>query len=320
MKKSLVLGAGGFIGNHLVNRLVSEGHFVVGADIKEPDFEPSNANKFFVGDLGNQSFIDELFFHNQYDEIYQLAADMGGAGYINTGTNDADVMSNSVLINANILQAAVKNNVKTILFTSTACVYPEHNQMDPNHVTCEEHTVYPADPDTEYGWEKLFSERMYLAFNRQHGMNNKIVRLHNVFGPLGTWDGGKEKAPAAICRKVAQATDSIEIWGNGEQTRSFLFIDECIEGIVRIMHSDFNGPVNLGSEQMISINQLVDIVSEIAGKDLKKVHIPGPIGVLGRTSHNKLIGEKLNWQPDEDLRSGLAKTYAWIASQVLKSL
>lgn len=320
MKRSLVLGAGGFIGNHLVNRLLADGHFVVGADVKTPEFESSNAQKFFVGDLGSQDFIDELFFHNEYDEIYQLAADMGGAGYINTGINDADVMSNSVLINANVLKAAVKNNIKTVLFTSTACVYPEHNQMDPENVTCEEHTVYPADPDTEYGWEKLFSERMYLAFNRQYGMNNKIVRLHNVFGPLGTWDGGKEKAPAAICRKVAQATDSIEIWGNGEQTRSFLFVDECVEGIVRMMTSDFNGPVNLGSEQMISINDLVDIVSEIAGKSLEKIHIPGPIGVLGRTSHNKLIEEKLNWRPDEDLRSGLAKTYAWIASQVLKSL
>jgi nucleoside-diphosphate-sugar epimerase len=317
MKNILVLGAGGFIGNHLVEKLVAEGNNVVGADIKLPMFSVSAASKFFVGDLSRQSMIDEIFLHNSYDEVYQLAADMGGIGYIAHG-NDSSVMSTSVLINANVLQACVANNVKKIFYSSSACIYPERNQLDPNSPHCEESSAYPADPDTEYGWEKLFSERLYLAFGREHDIDVKIARFHNIFGPLGTWTGGKEKAPAAICRKVAEQQDggTVEVWGDGTQTRSFLFIDECLTGIEKLMNSDFSGPVNLGSEEMVSIDQLTDMVIKISGKKLTKKYVHGPRGVAGRNSHNSLIQEKLGWKPNETLYSGLEKTYKWVDSQV----
>lgn len=317
MKNILVLGAGGFIGNHLVEKLVSEGNNVTGADIKKPMFSTSAASKFFIGDLSRQNFVDEIFLHNEYDEVYQLAADMGGIGYIAHG-NDSAVMTTSVLINANILQASVANGVKKIFYSSSACIYPERNQLDPDNPHCEESSAYPADPDTEYGWEKLFSERLYLAFAREHGIEVRIARFHNIFGPLGTWSGGKEKAPAAICRKVAEQNDGgvIEIWGDGTQTRSFLFIDECLTGIEKLMNSSFSGPVNLGSEEMVSINELADMVIEISGKKLTKIHVDGPRGVAGRNSHNDLINKKLGWKPAESLYSGLEKTYRWVDAQV----
>ena len=316
MKNILVLGAGGFIGSHLVKRLKEEDCYVVGVDLKKPEFWETYADKFIIADLRDYQSVIKLF-NIKYDEIYQLAADMGGAGYINTGFNDAEVMGNSILINVNVLKAAHVFRCNKILYSSTACVYPEYNQMDLFGVNCREDSVYPAQPDTEYGWEKLFSERLYLAYNKNYGMNNKIARYHNVFGPYGTWDGGKEKAPAAIVRKVAKATDSIEIWGDGEQTRSFLYIDECVEGTIKLMRSkDFDGPVNIGSERMISINNLVNIVSGIANKKLVKKHIPGPIGVKARVSDNQLIQEKLGWKPEENLEYGLTQLYNWVSSLI----
>ncbi len=317
MKKILVLGAGGFIGNHLVEKLVAEGNVVTGADIKKPMFSASSASKFFVGDLSRQSFVEEIFLHNKYDEVYQLAADMGGIGYIAHG-NDSAVMATSVLINTNILQAAVLNGVKKIFYSSSACIYPERNQLNPDDPHCEESSAYPADPDTEYGWEKLFSERLYLAFSREYDIEVRIARFHNIFGPLGTWTGGKEKAPAAICRKVAEQSDggSIEIWGDGTQTRSFVFIDECLTGIEKLMNSPFSGPVNLGSEEMVSIDTLADMVIAISGKKLSKTYVDGPRGVAGRNSHNDLIHEKLGWKPEESLYTGLEKTYRWVDAQV----
>jgi nucleoside-diphosphate-sugar epimerase len=316
MKNILVLGAGGFIGSHLVKKLKEEDCFVVGVDLKYPEFWNTFADKFIIADLRNYESVKNIF-NIKYDEIYQLAADMGGAGYINTGFNDAEVMGNSVLINVNVLKAAYEAGCKKILYSSTACVYPEYNQINPKVVNCKEDSVYPAQPDTEYGWEKLFSERLYLAYNKNYKMNNKIARYHNVFGPYGTWDGGKEKAPAAIVRKVVTSIDSIEIWGDGEQTRSFLYIDECIEGTIRLMRSkDFDGPVNIGSERMISINDLADIVSGIAKKNLVKSHISGPIGVKARVSDNQLIQEKLGWKPEENLEYGLTQLYNWVLSLV----
>ena len=316
-KKALVLGAGGFIGGHLVKRLKAEGYWVRGADLKFHEHAETAADDFAVGDLRDQSFCKAII-DTRFDEVYQLAADMGGAGYIFVGTHDADIMHNSALINLNVIDAAHKRNISNIFYSSSACMYPAYNQEDPDNPNCEESSAYPAAPDSEYGWEKLFSERMYLAFNRNHGMRCRVARYHNIFGPEGTWDGGKEKAPAAICRKVAKARsgDEIEIWGDGLQTRSFLYIDECVEGTTRLLRSGFEGPVNIGSEEMVSINQLVDIVADIAGKDIRKNNIPGPVGVRGRNSDNRLIEQKLGWKPSQPLVKGLEKTYAWIEQRV----
>lgn len=318
MKTALVLGGGGFIGSHLVKKLKEENFYVVAADLKYPEFWNTYADKFVIGDLRNYKTVIDLF-NIQYDEIYQLAADMGGAGYINTGDNDAEVMGNSILINVNILKAAQSTGCKKIFYSSTACVYPEYNQLNTNDVNCKEDSVYPAQPDTEYGWEKLFSERLYLAYNKNYGMNNKIARYHNIFGPYGTWEGGKEKAPAAICRKVIMADNGgkIEIWGDGKQTRSFLYIDECIYGTLKLMRSNsFNGPVNIGSEKMISINNLVDIISSIDNKKINKIYVNGPIGVKARVSDNSLIKNSLGWKPKEDLENGLFHLYNWIKSLI----
>lgn len=318
MKTALVLGAGGFIGSHLVKRLKEDGFIVRGVDLKYPEHWKTYADQFIIGDLRDPKFVEEVF-HTRYDEVYQLAADMGGAGYINSGDNDAEVMGNSILINVNVLKQAEKVGVKSVFFSSTACVYPEYNQMNPDKINTREDSVYPAAPDTEYGWEKLFSERLYLAYNRNYGMKNKIARYHNVYGPYGTWDGGKEKAPAAICRKVAKATDEIEIWGDGNQHRSFLYIDECIKATVDFYRQDkYFEPINIGSERNVSINELVDIVCEIAGKKLTKKHVPGPLGVHARTSHNELITSVLGYAPDENLEYGLTQTYQWIQGELNK--
>ncbi len=318
VKKALVLGAGGFIGHHLVTRLKNESYWVAGVDIKKPEFSPTAADVFTIGDLRNYKVCDAAITPD-IDEIYQLAADMGGAGYIFTGEHDADVMHNSASINLHVAHAAVTKGVYDIFYSSSACIYPKYNQEDPDNPTCSEESAYPAAPDSEYGWEKLFSERMYLAFNRNHGLRVRIARFHNIFGPEGTWQGGREKAPAAICRKIAQARngDDLEIWGDGKQTRSFLYIDECLEGIRRLMQSNFSGPVNIGSEEMVSINGLVDMVSRIAGKKLIKKHVTtGPQGVRGRNSDNRLIEEKLNWKPSRPLEEGIEATYRWIKQQV----
>lgn len=317
MKKALVCGAGGFIGSHLVKRLKKEDFWVRGVDLKYPEFAETEADDFVIGDLRDprlcKSVVDQRF-----DEVYQLAADMGGAGYVFTGENDADIMHNSAMINLNMLKACYERNVKRIFYSSSACVYPEYNQMDPDNPNCAEDSVYPAEPDSEYGWEKLFSERMYLAFQRNYGMEVRIARYHNIFGPEGSWCDGKEKAPAAICRKVAEIHDGgeIEIWGDGKQTRSFLYIDECLEGSTRLMRSDFTGPVNIGSEEMVTINQLADMIMRIAGKELTRKHIEGPLGVKGRNSNNRLIYGNLDWKPSQPLENGLRKTYAWIEEQV----
>lgn len=317
MKKALVLGAGGFIGSHLVNRLKSEGFWVRGVDLKYPEFSPTQADEFVIGDLREQSVCRKVL-DTYFDQVYQLAADMGGAGYIFTGENDANVMHNSVLININIVEQCVKHKVERVFYSSSACMYPEHNQMDPDNPKCSEDSAYPANPDSEYGWEKLFSERIYLAFERNYGLKVRVARFHNIFGIEGTWRGGKEKAPAAICRKVAEAQEGtqIEIWGDGKQTRSFLYVDECVEAVRRLVESDFSGPVNIGSEEMISINDLAKMVIEISGKNLSINNIPGPTGVRGRNSDNKLIGEKLGWKPSRPLREGMERTYAWIKQQV----
>ena len=328
MKTALVCGAGGFIGHHLVARLKSEGFWVRGIDLKHPQFEATQADDFVIGDLSVNSVVQAAICppsnRGCFDEIYQLAADMGGAGYIFTGENDATVMHNSASINLNVLDrvlarnTAFNQNTTRVFYSSSACVYPEHNQLDPNDPVCREDSVYPAAPDSEYGWEKLFSERLYLSYQRNFKIPVYIARFHNIFGPLGTWTGGREKSPAAICRKVAEAAPGaeIEIWGDGEQTRSFLYIDECIEGVRTLVQSDFSGPVNIGSEEMTTINNMVDIVCEIAGKQLIKKHIDGPLGVRGRNSDNTLIREKLGWAPDYPLRRGLAPTYRWIAEQL----
>ena len=317
MKKALVCGAGGFIGSHLTSRLKSEGFWVRGVDLKYPDFSETTADDFVIGDLRDQNFVERVI-DQRFDEIYQLAADMGGAGYIFTGENDADIMHNSATINLNILEASRKRNNKNIFYSSSACMYPEHNQLDPDNPICSEDSAYPANPDSEYGWEKLFSERLYLAYNRNYKMNCRVARYHNIFGPEGTWDGGKEKAPAAICRKIALAENEgiIDIWGDGNQTRSFLYIDECVEGTTRLMRSDFEGPVNIGSEEMVTINELVDIVTRFSNKNIKINHIKGPLGVRGRNSDNNLIYKKLNWRPSKPLEDGIGKTYDWIKSQI----
>jgi len=319
MKKALVCGAGGFIGGHLVNRLKSEGYWVRGVDVKENEYGNTNADEFVIGDLRNPEVADDVIT-SDLDEIYQLAADMGGAGFVFTGTNDAAIMHNSVLCNLNVLEAAKNKGVKRIFYSSSACMYPEHNQMDPNNPKCSEESAYPANPDSEYGWEKLFSERLFLAYQKNHGIEARIARFHNIFGPMGTWDGGREKAPAAVCRKVAMAEDggSIEIWGDGKQTRSFLIVDECVEGIRRLMSSDFSGPVNIGSEEMISLNDFAKMVIDISGKNLSINNIPGPLGVRGRNSDNHLITEKLGWAPSTPLRKGVEKTFDWISEQIQK--
>ncbi len=317
MKKVLVCGAGGFIGSHLVKRLKSEGCWVRGVDLKFPEFAPTAADDFVIADLRDpvncRYVIDQPF-----DEVYQLAADMGGAGFVFTGDNDADIMHNSATINLNIVDTCHKRNINRVFYSSSACMYPEHNQMDPENPLCSEESAYPANPDSEYGWEKLFSERLFLAYHRNYGMDVRIGRYHNIFGPEGTWDGGREKAPAAFCRKVAEAPDggSIEAWGDGTQTRSFLYVDECVEGSIRLTRSDWTGPVNIGSEEMVSINELAAIVMDIAGKSLSIDHIPGPQGVRGRNSDNRLIRERLGWEPSETLRDGLEKTYEWVSEQV----
>ena len=319
MKTALVCGAGGFIGSHLVKRLKREGFWVRGVDLKFPEYAETEADDFVVSDLrdpGNcRGVVDRRF-----DEVYQLAADMGGAGFIFTGENDADIMHNSATINLNMVEACKNRGIKRVFYSSSACMYPAHNQEDPDKPVTREDSAYPANPDTEYGWEKLFSERIYLTYNRNYGMQCRVARYHNIFGPEGTWVGGREKAPAALCRKIAETKDGgeIEIWGDGLQTRSFLFVDECVEGTIRLTRSNWEGPVNIGSEEMVSINQLADIIMGIAGKTVKLRHIPGPQGVRGRNSHNDLIKEKLGWAPNESLKDGLSKTYPWIESQLLR--
>lgn len=318
MKTALVLGAGGFIGGHLVTRLKNEGYWVRGVDIKNHEYKKTDADEFFVLDLRIQENVTKaLALENEttFDEIYQLAADMGGAGYIFTGDHDADVMHNSALINLHVASEAVKyKKLPKIFYSSSACMYPEYNQLDPNNPKCSEESAYPAAPDSEYGWEKLFSERVYLAYNRNYGLPVRIGRFHNIFGPYGSWNNGKEKAPAAICRKVAFSNSEIEIWGDGNQTRSFLYIDECLECVRRFMESDFNGPMNIGSEYMISINGLANLVMKIVGKELQIKNIPGPQGVRGRNSDNALMRHHLNWEPTQPLSVGLKKTYDWILS------
>ena len=355
-KTALVLGAGGFIGSHMVKRLKSEGYWVRGVDLHYPEFSGTHAHEFITGDLRDVDFVKRVLeFHGEqgnyhssvpyqyilpFHEIYQFAADMGGAGFVFTGENDAEIMHNSCTINLNVLEEQRKLNITfdgvvkdytvcnrpkldyqtKIFYSGSACMYPEYNQVDPNDPNCREDSAYPAAPDSEYGWEKLFSERLYLAYNRNHGMPVCIARYHNIFGPEGTWFGGREKAPAAICRKVAYANqnDTIDVWGDGEQTRSFLFIDECIEATYRMMQSDFLGPVNIGSEEMVTINQLVDTAAKVAGKKISKNHIDGPLGVRGRNSNNDLIREKLGWDYEQTLEEGIRKTYEWIKWQVLK--
>jgi len=339
-KTALVLGAGGFIGSHMVKRLRAEGYWVRGVDLKHTEFSKSEANEFITGDLRDVDFVRRVIrfkgdngnfyesvpdkYHLPFDEIYQFAADMGGAGFVFTGENDADIMHNSVTINLNVLEEQRKfnevvGNKTKIFYSGSACMYPEHNQLDPNNPDCREESAYPANPDSEYGWEKLFSERLYLAYNRNHDIPVRIARYHNIFGPEGTWDGGREKAPAAICRKVAYLPETggaIEVWGDGLQTRSFLFIDECIEATRRLMDSDFMGPVNIGSEEMVTINQLVDTAAKVSDKEVQKIHIDGPLGVRGRNSNNDLIREKLGWDYSQTLEEGIRITYNWIKEQI----
>lgn len=316
MKRILVCGAGGFIGGHLVNRLKSDGHWVRGVDLKENEYGNNNSDEFILGDLRDPIIAQKVV--KGIDEVYQLAADMGGAGYIFTGDHDADVMNNSALCNLNVLGASQKAGVKKIFYSSSACMYPEYNQMDPDNPNCTEDSAYPAAPDSEYGWEKLFSERLYLSYYRNYGIEVRIARFHNIFGPQGTWKGGKEKAPAAMCRKAKDGEDGsfIEVWGTGKQTRSFLYIDECIEAVIRLMDSDFTGPVNIGSEEMISINDFAQMAIDISGKDLIIKNIDGPIGVNGRNSDNTLLFEKLKWKPSLPLKDGMKITYKWIYNQI----
>ena len=332
IKKALVCGAGGFIGSHMVRRLRSEGYWVRGVDQKYPEFSETEAHDFVKGDLREVSLVKDILRigGESFDEIYQFAADMGGAGFVFTGENDAAIMQNSATINLNILeQQRILNeeldvNKTKIFYSGSACMYPEHNQLDPNNPDCRESSAYPADPDSEYGWEKLFSERLYLAYSRNHNIPVRIARYHNIFGPEGTWKGGREKAPAAICRKVAYVPDSggsIEVWGDGKQTRSFLYIDECIEATRRLMDSEFVGPVNIGSEEMVTIDELVDIAAKVSGKVVRKVYnLNAPRGVMGRNSNNDLIREKLGWDYEQSLEEGIRKTYGWISYEISKEL
>ena len=318
-KQAVVLGAGGFIGGHLVKKLKSEGYWVRGVDLKRNEYCEGIADEFQVCDLRNPEYVESVIPYSDGElEVYQLAADMGGAGYIFTGENDANVMHNSALINLNVAYECAKKKVKFVFYSSSACAYPEYNQMDPNNPKCAESDAYPAEPDSEYGWEKLFSERMFLAFQRNYGLRVHIARFHNIFGPEGTWKGGKEKSPAALCRKVLDAQDggSIDVWGTGDQTRSFLYIDECIEGILRLVNSDFSGPVNLGSEEMISINNFTKMIIGISGKNISINNISGPTGVNGRNSDNTLIKEKLGWAPSQSLIVGTTSLFDWIKSQI----
>ena len=340
-KTALVLGAGGFIGSHMVKRLRSEGYWVRGVDLKEPEYSKTEANEFIIGDLrdvrfvsrcvryggenGNFYSIIEDKFLEPFDEIYQFAADMGGAGFVFTGENDADIMHNSVSINLNVLEEQRRwneykgQNKTKIFYSGSACMYPEHNQLDPDNPDCREESAYPANPDSEYGWEKLFSERLYFAYNRNYDIPVRVARYHNIFGPEGTWDGGREKAPAAICRKVAylpQEGGAVEVWGDGKQTRSFLYVDECVEATRRLMDSDFMGPVNIGSEEMVTIDELVDTAARVAEKEVTKIHIDGPLGVRGRNSNNDLIREKLDWDYSQTLEEGIRRTYYWIREQI----
>lgn len=319
MKKALVLGAGGFIGSHLVKHLKSDGYYVVGADLKFPEFSQTHADRFELHDLRNAKRVNELLGERYYDEVYQLAADMGGAGFVFTKENDADILHNSAQINLNVLDsAAAHKNVGTLFYSSSACVYPQENQTDPNNPNCKEDSAYPANPDSDYGWEKLFGERLYDAYRRNYSLNIRIARYHNIFGIEGTWDGGREKAPAALCRKVAMADcgGGIEIWGTGEQTRSFLYIDECIEGTRRLVGSNHQYPINIGSDEMVTINQLAWMIINISGKNLGIRHIDGPLGVNGRNSDNDLINYSLGWKPSRPLLEGLEKTYEWVEQQV----
>jgi len=318
-KRILVNGAGGFIGGHLVRKLKKQGHWVRGVDIKEHEFSELPADEFIKADLRDPIVAEKAC--EDIDEVYQLAADMGGAGYIFTGLNDAVIMHNSATINLNTLEGVRKHGVKKVFYSSSACIYPEFNQLDADNPVCSEESAYPAAPDSDYGWEKLFSERLYFAYARNFGIDVKVARFHNIFGPMGTWNGGKEKAPAAVCRKVAQAKDGgeIEIWGDGKQTRSFLYIDECLEGVERLMESNFSGPVNIGSDEMVTINQLAEIVMEVSGKKVDLNHIEGPLGVRGRCSDNALIEARLGWRPTRKLIDGIRSTYEWISEQVEKS-
>tara|TARA_X000001036_G_scaffold413164_1_gene427208 strand:+ start:624 stop:1607 length:984 start_codon:yes stop_codon:yes gene_type:complete len=317
MKKVLVLGAGGFIGAHLVNRLKSEGCWVKGADLKYPPYAETQADDFLVGDLRDPNICSKVV-DQKFDEVYQLAADMGGAGFIFVGENDYDIMHNSAQINLNIIEECRKKEISRIFYSSSACIYPEYNQLDPDNPECTEESAYPAAPDSEYGWEKLFSERLYLTVARNKGIEVRIARYHNIFGPEGSWNNGREKAPAAICRKVASAKNNgeIEIWGDGIQTRSFLYIDECVEATIKLMRSDFSGPVNIGSDEMISINDLAKMVINISNKQINIKNIPGPTGVRGRNSENTLYHEKMGWKVSELLEDGIKKTYPWILEQV----
>ena len=333
MKNALVLGAGGFIGSHMAKRLKSEGYWVRGVDLKNTEFSASGADEFIVGDLRNPALVNRVLTLNApdlaFDEIYQFAADMGGAGFVFTGDHDADIMHNSATINLNVLDVqreineVNKINKTKIFYSGSACMYPEYNQMDPDNPNCEEISAYPANPDSEYGWEKLFSERLFLSYHRNYKLPVAIARYHNIYGPEGTWDGGREKAPAAICRKIAKLPSNggeIEVWGDGLQTRSFLFIDECIEATRRLMKSNFTEPINIGSEEMVTINQLVEIVSEISGKSVTRKHkLDAPTGVRGRNSSNNLIRRVLDWDYDMSLKQGLEKTYAWIENQVTRN-
>lgn len=318
MKSVLVCGAGGFIGSHMVKRLKAEGYWVRGIDLKYPRYEETKADDFIVGDL-RDPYVCRQAIDRKFDEIYQFAADMGGAGFVFVGTHDADIMHNSATINLNVLDACRKRNNKRIFYSSSACMYPEFNQVDPNNPNCAEDSAYPAQPDSEYGWEKLFSERLYLAFARNHGMEVRVARYHNIFGVEGSWSDGREKAPAALCRKVAMAPDggSIEIWGDGKQTRSFMYVDECLEATLRLTRSDWAGPVNIGSDEMVTINQLAEMIIGISGKKVSIKHIAGPLGVRGRNSDNRLIQEKLGWRPSKPLIDGIRTTYDWVSKQVL---
>lgn len=317
MKTALVTGAGGFIGSHLVKRLKAEGFWVRGVDLKFPEYAETPADDFVIGDLRDVQLVQSAV-DRRFDEVYQMAADMGGAGFIFTGDNDAQIIYNSAQINLNVVECCRRRNVGNVLFSSSACIYPNENQTDPDTPNCEESSAYPANPDSDYGWEKLFSERLYAAYRRNHAMETRIARYHNIFGPEGTWEGGREKAPAALCRKVAQAADGteIEIWGDGLQTRSFLFIDECVEATLRLMRSDFYDPVNIGSEEMISIRNLAELIIGISGKSLNVKSIQGPQGVRGRNSDNRLIRKALHWEPTLPLSDGLKKTYDWISAQI----